>query len=65
MRIEELINSLKLTDAEIAVRLCVSPQSVCRWRKGRKVPTAMARKALAKLAGVPLADMTWGRSPDA
>jgi DNA-binding transcriptional regulator YiaG len=62
---DELIVGLGLSDAEIAVKLCVSPQTVTRWRKARKVPTPMARKALAKLARVPLTEITWERETPA
>lgn len=65
MRIDELIVGLGMSDELIAVKLCVSAQSVYRWRKGRKRPTAMARKALAKLAGVPLSDVTWSPAAEA
>jgi DNA-binding transcriptional regulator YiaG len=64
MRIEELIAGLGLTDAEIAVKLCVAPMSVYRWRKGRKVPTPMARKALCKLASIPVAQVDWSKPND-
>ena len=57
----QLIESLGLSDAEIAVKMCVSPQSVYRWRLGRKIPTPIARKALAKIAGVSVDGVAWER----
>ena len=59
MTITELIIGLGLNDAEIAVKLSVSPTTVTRWRKGRKVPTPCVRRALCKLAGASPTDVAW------
>ena len=62
MSIEELIKRIGLTDTELGARICCSGLSVARWRKGRKVPSPMARKALCRLAAVKIEDVDWTKA---
>jgi len=62
MTIRQLVGDITLNDAALAVKLDVSPMTVYRWRKGRKVPTPAMRKVLCRLAGVSIEDVTWERT---
>jgi len=62
MTMQELICSLGMTDTDLGAKLCVSSFSVTRWRKGRKLPTPMARKALCRMAGVSVDSVNWTRT---
>lgn len=64
MRIKELIGATGMSDAELAVRLGVSPVTVFRWRTGRKVPTPHLRKPLCKAAGVFPVDVAWDQEAE-
>jgi transcriptional regulator with XRE-family HTH domain len=50
-RIRRLLTDLKLTQAELAGRLGVSPPTVSRWIQGRHEPTAESYIALGNLSG--------------
>ena len=51
-----------LSDADLAKRLFVGRMTAYRWNHGLKVPTPHMRHALAKLGGIPVADVVWKRT---
>jgi len=58
-RIRQLLVDLKLTQAELADRLGVSPPTVSRWIRGRHEPTAESYIALGNLCDRPDGKYFW------
>jgi transcriptional regulator with XRE-family HTH domain len=58
-RIRRLLVDLKLTQAELADRLGISPPTVSRWIRGRHEPTAESYIALGNLSGRPDGKYFW------
>lgn len=61
-RIRRLLTDLKLTQANLAERLGVSPATVSRWIQGKIEPTAETYVALGNLAPKPNAVYFWERA---
>jgi len=61
MNTQELIEKTGLTDAQLAIKLECNAHAPYMWRKGSP-PHRMYRKALCKLAGVSMDDVTWERT---
>lgn len=59
----DLMRTIGLSDVELARRLMVGRATAYRWNKGKKVPSSrVMRKAVAKLGGVKMEDVTWTRT---
>lgn len=61
-RIRGLLDDLKLSQAELAERVGVSPATVSRWVQGRQEPTAEFYVALGNLARPPHGVYFWERA---
>ncbi len=61
-RIRRLLGDLKLSQADLAERLGVSPPTVSRWLQGRHEPTAESYVALGNLAHPPDGVYFWERA---
>ena len=61
-RIRQLLTDLKLTQADLAERLGISPATVSRWIQGRHEPTAESYVALGNLARHPNGVYFWERA---
>ncbi|HYK37731.1 XRE family transcriptional regulator [Alloacidobacterium sp.] len=61
-RIRQVLRDLKLTQADLAERLGVSPATVSRWTQGKHEPTAETYIALGNLAQRPDGIYFWERA---
>ncbi|GAC1644964.1 MAG: hypothetical protein NVS9B15_02350 [Acidobacteriaceae bacterium] len=59
LRIEELRESLGLSQAGLARRLNVSPMAISRWERGINEPTSSIYIELGKMAGAPQCWAFW------
>jgi transcriptional regulator with XRE-family HTH domain len=62
IRLQQLMEKLKLKQADLADRLGVSPATVSRWMKGTHEPTGESYVALGNLAGSPEGNYFWERA---
>ncbi|MBL0916022.1 MAG: helix-turn-helix transcriptional regulator, partial [Sphingopyxis sp.] len=62
-RLARLRKQKLLTQSELARRLGVTVTAVCYWEQDRSRPKAARLEALAKLLGVPVADLVAAASP--
>ena len=62
MTFRKLMESIGLNDAELSKRLCIGRQTAWRWNRNLKVPSSkVMRKALTKLAGVRMEEVSWSK----
>ena len=59
LRIEELRESLGISQAGLARRLNVSPMAISRWERGINEPTSSIYIQLGKMAGAPRCWTFW------
>ena len=60
--IKEKRESLGLTQQDLAEKLFVSRQTVCRWENGTRCPDLMMAKKISLVLGIPMDDLVPGEA---